>query len=232
MKNGAPLSAERVINDAYVAGFWEGDGSCYSANTIIRKKYHTSIFEFSFYQKYSDILDRIQAYLGKGSVVKTKDIWTLKVSDGPQRQELLQRLRKHFCVLGSFAKVTKYRHKFDLTAGGFNPPYPDCTPDFIHTFEKAMNEAILSPDQTPIKISTPLMFLTKAESVLLAESTPSARELLAYSHTCYNGAIPPCDKCHACLLRAKGFSEAGVPDPLVVRLMVEGKLPANVPPAA
>jgi 7-cyano-7-deazaguanine synthase len=40
-------------------------------------------------------------------------------------------------------------------------------------------------------------------------------EALAYSHTCYNGEFPPCGKCPACVLRAKGFKEAEIEDPLI-----------------
>ena len=57
-------------------------------------------------------------------------------------------------------------------------------------------------------IHTPLMHLTKAQSITLAQEE-GAMELLAHSHTCYNGAVPPCGTCPACLLRAKGFEEAG-----------------------
>ena len=67
---------------------------------------------------------------------------------------------------------------------------------------------------TPFEIRTPLMFLTKAETVKLAQRW-GAMESLAHSLTCYEGLNPPCGKCPACLLRAKGFFEAGVTDPLL-----------------
>jgi 7-cyano-7-deazaguanine synthase len=42
-----------------------------------------------------------------------------------------------------------------------------------------------------------------------------ALEMLALTHTCYNGRRPPCGDCQACRLRARGFAEAGVRDPLL-----------------
>lgn len=43
-----------------------------------------------------------------------------------------------------------------------------------------------------------------------------------FVHNCYQGMVPPCGKCHACLLRARGFEQAGVADPLLTRLEKEG----------
>jgi len=53
-------------------------------------------------------------------------------------------------------------------------------------------------------------------TVQLAQQV-GAMDALAFSHTCYNGEVPPCGHCASCELRAKGFAEAGVADPLVVR---------------
>jgi len=51
--------------------------------------------------------------------------------------------------------------------------------------------------------------------VLLAQDL-GALDALADSHTCYNGVRPPCGECAACVLRAKGFEEAGIADPLLL----------------
>lgn len=97
--------------------------------------------------------------------------------------------------------------------------YPDCRSVFINAMEKAME---LSNDRL-IEIHTPLMFLSKAETVKLARELGDACwNALAYTHTSYDGQYPPTGKDHATLLRAKGFAEAGEADPLVLRAWREG----------
>jgi 7-cyano-7-deazaguanine synthase len=58
------------------------------------------------------------------------------------------------------------------------------------------------------------MHLSKAETVQLVDAL-GGLDAMAFTHTCYKGERPPCGECPACLLRAKGFAEAGVKDPLV-----------------
>jgi 7-cyano-7-deazaguanine synthase len=91
--------------------------------------------------------------------------------------------------------------------------YPDCRADTMAALQQALRLGL----ELPVTIHTPLMHLTKADSVRLAQAE-GGLELLAWTHTCYAGAVPPCGQCPACVLRAKGFAEAGVPDPLLVRL--------------
>ena len=88
--------------------------------------------------------------------------------------------------------------------------YPDCREETIAALANAINLGM----ETRIVIDTPLMHLSKAETVKLAVEV-GALEALADSHTCYNGQRPPCGECPACVLRAKGFSEAGIADPLL-----------------
>lgn len=103
--------------------------------------------------------------------------------------------------------------------------YPDCRRLFINALELACTRGSHTGTDGapgPMKIETPLMDLTKAESVKLAKRLPGCWEALAYSHTSYDGMYPPTGQDHATLLRAKGFFEAGLPDPLVLRAVSEG----------
>jgi len=88
--------------------------------------------------------------------------------------------------------------------------YPDCRQETIDALSQALQ---LGMDRAFV-IYTPLMNLSKMETVLLAESL-GAIDTMAQTHTCYEGQRPPCGQCPACLLRAKGFAEAGIIDPLV-----------------
>ena len=91
--------------------------------------------------------------------------------------------------------------------------YPDCRPKFIRSMEETLRRGL----EMKINIYTPMISLSKKDSVLLASKLSGCMEALAYSHTCYEGKFPPCGKCHACLLRMKGFKEAGIKDPLIER---------------
>ena len=88
--------------------------------------------------------------------------------------------------------------------------YPDCREETID----ALKQAIRLGMESDIEIHTPLMHLSKKETVDLARNL-GALPAMAQTHTCYNGERPPCGTCAACELRAKGFAEAGVEDPLV-----------------
>lgn len=110
--------------------------------------------------------------------------------------------------------------------------YPDCRQNFIDALEASINLGTFTGEPgtvSSLKIHTPLMDLSKAESIHMAMNIPGAYEAWAYSHTAYDGAYPPLGFDHATVLRAQGFEEAGVPDPLTVRAACEGlmDLPAT-----
>jgi 7-cyano-7-deazaguanine synthase len=91
--------------------------------------------------------------------------------------------------------------------------YPDCRADTMAALQQALRLGL----ELEVTIHTPLMHISKADSVRLAQAE-GGLELLAWTHTCYAGQVPPCGVCPACQLRAKGFAEAGVDDPLLTRL--------------
>lgn len=103
--------------------------------------------------------------------------------------------------------------------------YPDCRRSFIDALEYTLYQG-LDSSETPYKpnIITPLMNLTKAATVLLALQYKNCYTALAYSHTSYGGEYPPTTNDHANLLRARGFEEANIPDPLIVRAYWENKI--------
>jgi 7-cyano-7-deazaguanine synthase len=88
--------------------------------------------------------------------------------------------------------------------------YPDCRQDTI----TALNRALDLGMERDFTIHTPLMNLSKKQTVLLARDL-GAIDALALTHTCYEGERPPCGSCQACILRARGFDEAGISDPLL-----------------
>jgi len=114
----------------------------------------------------------------------------------------------------TFAAAWAYRHDVRHLVTGVAQTdysgYPDCREDTIAALQKAIS---LGMDRE-FRIHTPLMHRSKKETVELAVRL-GGLEAMALTHTCYNGSRPPCGECPACRLRAKGFAEAGVRDPLL-----------------
>ncbi|MGA7240261.1 MAG: 7-cyano-7-deazaguanine synthase QueC [Bryobacteraceae bacterium] len=91
--------------------------------------------------------------------------------------------------------------------------YPDCRPEYIEAYERMANLATKAgvEGRTRLKIHTPLLRLTKAEIVKLGHELGVPFGL---THSCYDPAPDgrACGECDACLLRRKGFEEAGIED--------------------
>lgn len=92
--------------------------------------------------------------------------------------------------------------------------YPDCRPEFIEAFERMSNLATKAgvEGRTRMHIRTPLIQLSKADIVRLGKELNVPFEL---THSCYDpdASGRPCGACDSCVLRAKGFREAGIADP-------------------
>jgi 7-cyano-7-deazaguanine synthase len=92
--------------------------------------------------------------------------------------------------------------------------YPDCRPEYIEAFEKMANLATKAgvEGSMRLKIHTPLIRLTKAEIIRLGKELSVD---FALTHSCYDPiGARPCGSCDSCLLRRRGFEEAGFADPL------------------
>jgi 7-cyano-7-deazaguanine synthase len=92
--------------------------------------------------------------------------------------------------------------------------YPDCRPEYIKAFERMANLATKAGVEGKIKfrIQAPLIRLTKAEIIRKGLALGVDYSL---THSCYDPAPDgrACGQCDSCLLRKKGFREAGIPDP-------------------
>jgi len=92
--------------------------------------------------------------------------------------------------------------------------YPDCRPEYIEAFERMAALATKAGVNGGVfHIRAPLISLSKAEIIRRGVALGLDYGL---THSCYD-PLPrgaPCGRCDSCVLRAKGFAEAGVPDPL------------------
>jgi 7-cyano-7-deazaguanine synthase len=92
--------------------------------------------------------------------------------------------------------------------------YPDCRPEYVAAFESMANLATRAAVEgsAQLRIHTPLISLTKAEIIRLGTEQGVDYGLTT---SCYDPSPEgqACGRCDSCLLRARGFREAGIPDP-------------------
>ena len=95
--------------------------------------------------------------------------------------------------------------------------YPDCRPEYFETARRTLEygSKLWTQYGVRIQVETPIIGLSKAE---IAELGVRLEAPLEHTWSCYDGNELPCEGCDSCVLRARGFEEAGIPDPLMVRL--------------
>jgi 7-cyano-7-deazaguanine synthase len=95
--------------------------------------------------------------------------------------------------------------------------YPDCRPEYIAAFERLAALATRAGvEGRPFRIHTPLITMTKSDIIRHGLMLGLDYSL---THSCYAPLAggEPCRRCDSCVLRAKGFAQAGTADPLMVR---------------
>ncbi|HNX90312.1 MAG TPA: 7-cyano-7-deazaguanine synthase QueC [Candidatus Omnitrophota bacterium] len=91
--------------------------------------------------------------------------------------------------------------------------YPDCRDTFFRSFQDAVNKGTKTgAEKHGVRIVTPIINMTKREIILAG-----IRLGVPFENTwsCYGQGKTPCGKCESCMLRAKGFRDAGLDDPLI-----------------
>ncbi len=90
--------------------------------------------------------------------------------------------------------------------------YPDCRPEFYRAAMETLRlgSKLGTEYDIPIRVATPLIELSKADIVSLALRIDAPLHL---TWSCYSPGPTPCGRCDSCVLRAKGFAEAGASDP-------------------
>ncbi len=90
--------------------------------------------------------------------------------------------------------------------------YPDCTPEFMGAFQRVLEVGTkVGVQGRPVRIETPIIDMSKADIV---REAVRLRVPLESTWSCYRGGTLACGKCDSCLLRIRGFEEAGVIDPI------------------
>ncbi len=112
-------------------------------------------------------------------------------------------------VAASWAYQLNIQHLYTGVCEADYSGYPDCRYTFIQSLEHSIQLGM----EYPLQIHTPLMNKTKSESIQIMQQL-GCLNWYAHTHTCYRGHRPPCGTCPACQLRAAGFAEAKLDDPL------------------
>lgn len=114
----------------------------------------------------------------------------------------------------AWAEVLECSHIFIGVNNVDYSGYPDCRPEYIHAFEKMANLAIKAAVEGRLRVAieTPLINMTKAEIITLGAGLGVDYSI---THSCYDPSPEglACGFCDSCLIRKKGFSEAGIKDP-------------------
>ncbi|MBI4843290.1 MAG: 7-cyano-7-deazaguanine synthase QueC [Nitrospirae bacterium] len=145
------------------------------------------------------------------SKIQTPDSSTIPVTYVPARNTIFLSLAL------AWAEVTEAEDIFIGANVLDYSGYPDCRPEYLDAFEKMANLATKAAveNKARYKIHAPLIKMTKAEIIRKGAELGVDHSLTwsCYSPIFLNGRYSPCTLCDSCILRKKGFNEAGMIDP-------------------
>jgi 7-cyano-7-deazaguanine synthase len=147
--------------------------------------------------------------VGDGAVPKDAPIEGIPSTYVPARNTVMLSLALAFAEVTGATRIVIGVNALDYSG------YPDCRPEFIAAFEYLASLATRAGvEGRPLRVWAPLQQLTKAGIIRLGVELGVDYGL---THSCYDPGPDgtPCGHCDSCRLRARGFEEAGVQDPLL-----------------
>ena len=179
-----------------------------SAKKIARSadcKYRVLKIEFPW--KGSSLLDRRKPIPFKNSNSQNKKRVNIPTTYVPARNIIF------LSFATSFAEAIRANAIFIGVHTQDYSGYPDCRKGFFRAFSSVIKTGTKSGTKAKaIKIFTPLIEKNKAGIIKLGLRLGVPFNL---TWSCYKGDKKPCGKCDSCIFRARGFAEAGIPDPLI-----------------
>ncbi len=115
-------------------------------------------------------------------------------------------------MASSFAEAIGARSVFIGAHFSDSSGYPDCRLEYLKAFNKAVETGTKAGREGKLNLRFPLIGKTKKDIIKLGHALGVPFHL---TWSCYKGDSKPCMRCDSCTLRAKGFKEAGLKDPLV-----------------
>jgi 7-cyano-7-deazaguanine synthase len=152
------------------------------------------------------------ALTGSGPVPKDRDLGDTReipVTYVPARNTVLLSLALGWAEVEGADAIVIGVNALDYSG------YPDCRPEYLEAFERMASLATRAGvEGRQFRILAPLVRLSKAD--IIRRGTTLGLDY-GLTHSCYDPAADgrPCNRCDSCRLRARGFAEAGVEDPLV-----------------
>lgn len=113
------------------------------------------------------------------------------------------------CLAVSWAEVVGANRIYIGAVEEDSSGYPDCRQSFYQVFNQLIDEG--TKPETQIEILTPLIHMRKSDIILKAKELNAPLE---YTWSCYKRMDQPCGECDSCALRARGFKDAGIIDPI------------------
>jgi len=155
------------------------------------------------------------ALVGDGAIPKDRDVVAMAAAHGipstyvPARNTVFLSLAMAWAEAVNATAIVIGVNALDYSG------YPDCRPEYLEAFERLASLATKAGvEGTRLRILAPLLRLSKAEIIAAGAGLGLDYGL---THSCYDPAPDgtPCGRCDSCLLRAKGFLEAGLADPVL-----------------